>query len=210
VDDHQMLRDGLRALLEKERGLRVVGDASDGRSAIDLARTLAPDVIVMDIGLPGLNGIEATRHILESAPNVKVIALSMHSDKRYVVQMLKAGAAAYLLKNCASNDLVHAIRAVLANRRFLSDGIAEALAEHVSREPSAAPGSPYTDLTAREREVLQLLAEGMTSKKIAGVLNVSVKTVETYRRDIMHKLDLHNVAELTRYAIREGLTTLDR
>ncbi len=204
-----MMRDGLRLLLEKESGLRVVGDAADGRSALELARRLAPDVIVMDIGLPGLNGIEATRQILATAPGAKVIALSMHSDKRYVIQMLKAGAAAYLLKNCASDELVRAIRAVLANRRFLSEGISETLAEHVVREAKPVAGSAFTDLTAREREVLQLLAEGMTSKKIAAELHVSVKTVETYRRDMMQKLDLHNVAELTRYAIREGLTTLD-
>jgi DNA-binding NarL/FixJ family response regulator len=205
-----MLRDGLRVLLEKEPGLRVVGDAADGRAAIDLARTLTPDIVVMDIGLPGLNGIEATRQIHSILPNAKVIALSMHTDRRYVIQMLKAGAAAYLLKDCASDELVRAIRAVLANRRFLSDGISEALAEHVVREAAPAAGSAYTDLTAREREVLQLLAEGLTSKEIAAQIHVSVKTVETYRRDIMHKLDLHNVADLTRYAIREGLTTLER
>jgi len=204
-----MLRDGLRVLLEKEPGLRVVGDAADGRQAIELARSWSPDVIVMDIALPGLNGIEATRHILAECPQAKVVALSMHSDKRYVIQMLKAGAAAYLLKNCASDELVRAIRAVLAGRRFLSEGISAALADHVAQEAAAAAGSAFTVLTAREREVLQLLAEGMTSKRIAGELNVSVKTVETYRRDMMQKLDLHNVAELTRYAIKEGLTTLE-
>ena len=133
----------------------------------------------------------------------------MHSDKRYVIQMLKAGAAAYLLKNCASDELVQAIQAVQSNQQFLSQGIAETLVDHVVHEPEPAAGSAFTELTAREREVLQLLAEGMTSKEIAAQLHVSVKTVETYRRDIMQKLDLHSVAELTRYAIREGLTSLD-
>lgn len=210
VDDHLMLRDGLRALLEKDAGMKVVGGAENGREAIELTRTLAPDVVVMDIGLPGLNGIEATRQILASNSGVKIIALSMHSDKRYVIQMLKAGASGYLLKNCASDELVRAIHSVLANQRFLSQGIAETLVDHVVRDGAGGAGTAFTDLTAREREVLQLLAEGMTSKQIAKEISVAVKTVETYRRDIMHKLDLHNVAELTRYAIREGLTSLDR
>jgi DNA-binding NarL/FixJ family response regulator len=210
VDDHQMMREGLRLLLEKERGVRVVGDAADGRSAIEKARQLSPDVVVMDIGLPGLNGIEATRQIIAAAPGVKVIALSMHSDKRYVIEMLRAGAAAFLLKNCASEEFVEAIRAVQLNQRFLSQGIAETLVDHVVRETAeGGAGTAFTDLTSREREVLQLLAEGMSSKQIAAELHVAVKTVETYRRDIMNKLDLHSVAELTRYAIKQGLTSLE-
>jgi len=208
VDDHQMMRDGLRVLLEKEPGMVVVGDAADGRAAIEQARVLAPDVIVMDVGLPGLNGIEATRQIRASAPDAKVIALSMHSDKRYVIQMLRAGAAAYLLKNCASDELVRAIRFVLSNRRFVSQGVSEALAEYIAGEPAA--GSAFTDLTVREREVLQLLAEGKSSKQIAETIGRSVRTVESFRGHIMEKLNLHSVAELTRYAIREGLTTLER
>jgi len=210
VDDHQMMRDGLRVLLEKHTGLTVVGGAENGRQALELTKRLSPDVVVMDIGLPGLNGIETTRQILAGHPGVKVIALSMHSDKRYVIQMLKAGASGYLLKNCASDELVRAIHAVLADQRFLSQGIAQTLVDHVVRDSGGSAGTAFTDLTAREREVLQLLAEGMTSKQIAREISVAVKTVETYRRDIMRKLDLHNVAELTRYAIREGLTTLDR
>ena len=209
VDDHQMMRDGLRVLLEKEPGMRVVGDANTGRDAIHLIKELNPDVVVMDIALPGLNGIEATRQILELQPRIKVIALSMHSDKRYVIHMLKAGASAYLLKNCASDELVQAIHAVNANQRFMSQSIAHTLANHVVQDQAAAGGTAYTDLTSRERQVLQLLAEGMTSKEIASELSISIKTVDTYRRDIMHKLDLHGIAELTRYAIREGLISLD-
>ena len=229
VDNHQMVRDGLRALLERQPGLRVVGDADSGRAAIDRAASLQPDIVVMDIGMQGLNGIEATREIRAQLPGVKIIALSMHSDKRYVVQMFKAGAGAYLLKDCAFDDLVRAISAVQTGQRFLSQGIAATLVDHIIREspPDRAgsgaatgvhavqprgrvtAGDVYSDLTTRQRQVLQLLAEGFTSKEIAREMNVAVKTVETYRRDIMHKLDLHSVAELTRYAIKEGLTTLD-
>jgi DNA-binding NarL/FixJ family response regulator len=208
VDDHQMMRDGLRLLLEKEPGLRIIGDADNGRAAIQMAKELSPNIVVMDVGLPGLNGIEATRQITAASPKTCVIALSMHSDKRYVIQMFRAGAKAYLLKNCASDELVKAIRAVQANQPFISQGIAQTLVEFVMRD-NPATGTAYTDLTAREREVLQLLGEGMTSKEIAGELSISIKTVETYRRDIMAKLDLHSVAELTKYAIREGLITLD-
>ena len=203
-----MMRDGLRLLLEKEPGLRIVGDADNGRTAIQLAKELTPDIIVMDIGLPGLNGIEATRQIIAASPKTSVIALSMHSDKRYVIQMLRAGAKAYLLKNCASDELVKAIRAVQAKQPFVSQGIAQTLVEFITRD-NPSTGTAYTELTPREREVLQLLGEGMTSKEIAGELHISIKTVETYRRDIMSKLDLHSVAELTKYAIREGLITLD-
>lgn len=202
------MRDGLRMLLDREPGMQVVGDAADGRAAIDLARTLLPDVIVMDITLPGLNGIEATRQVRSNAPNAKVIALSMHSDKRYVLEMLKAGAAAYLLKNSASDELVRAIHAVLADQRFLSPGIANVVVDHLVQNPTST-GTAFTDLTPREREVLQMIAEGKTSKEIARELSSSAKTVETQRRDIMQKLDLHSVAELTRYAIREGLVGLD-
>lgn len=202
------MRDGLRMLLEREPGMQVVGDAADGRAAIDLARTLLPDVIVMDITLPGLNGIEATRQVRNAAPNAKVISLSMHSDKRYVMEMLKAGAAAYLLKNSASDELVRAIHAVLADQRFLSPGIANVVVDHLVQNSTTA-GTAFTDLTPREREVLQMIAEGKTSKEIARALSSSAKTVETQRRDIMQKLDLHSVAELTRYAIREGLIGLD-
>jgi DNA-binding NarL/FixJ family response regulator len=209
VDDHQMMRDGLRMLLEREEGLQVVGDAADGRAAIEQARQLAPDIIVMDIGLPGLNGIEATRQIRAFLPGAKIITLSMHSDKRYVLQMLKAGTSAYLLKNCASDELVQAIRAVQSNQRFFSKGIAETIYDHVVSDDKSAAGSAFTVLTAREREVLQLLAEGKTSKQIAAAIGRTVNTVDTFRRDIMRKLDIHSIAELTRYAIREGLTALE-
>jgi DNA-binding NarL/FixJ family response regulator len=208
VDDHQMMRDGLRLLLEKEPGVRIVGDADNGRNAVQLVKDLSPDVVVMDIGLPGLNGIEATRQIMAASPKTSVIALSMHSDKRYVIQMLRAGAKAYLLKNCASDELMKAIRSVQSNLPFVSQGIAQTLVDHVVRDV-ASTGTAYTDLTPREREVLQLLSEGMKSKEIACELHISIKTVETYRRDIMSKLDLHSIAELTKYAIREGLIALD-
>ena len=203
------MRDGLRMLLEKESGFQVVGDAADGRAAVELARSLQPDIVVMDITLPGLNGIEATRQVRLAAPNAKIISLSMHSDKRYVLEMLKAGASAYLLKNCASDELVRAIHAVLANQRFLSPVIADVVVDHLMNNPTSSAGTAFTDLTPREREVLQMIAEGRTSKEIAKELRSSIKTVETQRRDMMQKLDLHSVAELTRYAIREGLTGLD-
>ena len=208
AEDHKIVREGICALLNKEADIKVVAEAEDGATAVRLARELLPDVVVMDIGLPNLNGIEATRQIVAGVPGVKVIALSMHSDRRYILEMLKAGAKAYLLKDCAFEELVQAVRDVKRNKVYLSQKITETMINEqilLTQEES----SVFTLLSDRERQVLQLIAEGKTMKEIAHSLKVSVKTAETYRQRIMEKLNMHSVAELTRYAIREGLIQLE-
>lgn len=206
ADDHQILREGLVTLLEKA-GLTVVGQAGDGRTAVRLARELKPAVVIIDIAMPELNGIEATRQIVTEVPGVKVIALSMHADKHFVRGMLQAGASGYLLKHCASQELVQAIRAVLNNQVFLSPGITELVVEGF--KSTVGDASVFSALTSREREVLQLYAEGKISREIAATLHISLKTVEAYRRQIMEKMGFHSFADLIKYAIREGLTTLE-
>jgi two-component system response regulator NreC len=203
------MREGLRTLIEKQPDMEVVAEGENGRMAVQLARKLFPDVVVMDIGMPDLNGIEATRQILANNPKVKVIALSMHSAKRFVVEMLKAGSSGYLLKDCAFEELALAIHTVIANKVYVSPSINELMIKEYVHNLSKTEFSHTSLLTPREREVLQLLAEGKTTKQIALSLNVSVKTIETYRKQIMHKLNLHSVAELTKYAIREGITSLE-
>jgi len=208
ADDHQIMREGLRSLVNKESDMEVLAEAEDGRSAVKLARKLQPDVIVMDIAMPNLNGVEATRQVLKDVPKVKVVALSMHADKHYVARMLEAGASGYLLKDCAFEELVTAIRTVVADRIYLSPGIADVVVEYMRQLPKVqAPTA--VELTSREREVLQLMAEGKSTKEIAYELKVSVKTIETHRRNIMEKLEVYSVAELTKYAIREGITSLE-
>ncbi|MFC2173242.1 response regulator [Acidobacteriota bacterium] len=210
ADDHKIIRDGLRALVQKQPNMEVVAEAENGRKAVQLSRDLVPDVVIMDIGMPDLNGMEATRQILSQEPGIKVIALSMHSDKRFVAGMLTAGAAGYLLKDCAFEELTQAIRTVVANKSYLSPGVTGVIVnDYVQHLEDSDEFAPAPVLTAREREVLQLLAEGSSTKQIAYNLNVSAKTIETHRRQIMEKLDLRSVAELTKYAIREGLTSLD-
>jgi DNA-binding NarL/FixJ family response regulator len=209
ADDHQMVREGLRTLLEKQPGMEVVGEAKTGREAVQLVQELLPHVVIMDIGMPDLNGIEATRQIVAKTQSVKVIALSMHSDRRFVVEMLKAGASGYLLKDSAFNELAQAIRAVVADRIYLSPKIADLVIKDYIRFSPKTEFSIFSLLTPRERQVLQLLSEGKTTKEIASDLQISVKTVETYRQQIMEKLNIHNIAELTKYAIREGLTSLE-
>ena len=209
ADDHRIMRQGLRALLEKEADVEVSGEAEEGRTAVQLARKLKPDVVVMDVGMPDLNGIEATRQINAEAPAAKVLALSMHADKRFVERMLTAGASGYVLKDDAFEELVGAIRTVAANKIYLSPGIAGAVVEDFVRYSRTAESTGRIILTPRQREVLQLLAEGKTTKQIASLLYVSRKTVETHRRQIMEKLDIHSIAELTKYAVREGLTSID-
>jgi DNA-binding NarL/FixJ family response regulator len=208
ADDHQIVREGLHALLGAEEDLQIVGEAREGRSAVQLVAQLKPDVVIMDIGMPGLNGMEATRQILEAAPGVKIVALSMHSDRRFIEGMFKAGAAGYLLKDAAFEELARAVRTVVSGRPYLSPSIAAAVIDGYVN-PAADAGSAVDVLTPREREVLQLLAEGNSTKQIALSLGVSVKTIETYRSRLMEKLDLHSVAELTKYAVREGLTFLE-
>lgn len=209
ADDHQILREGLVALLGKQPDFAVVAEAQDGRSAVRLAQELEPDLVIMDIGMPGLNGIEATRQILAHRPETKVIALSMHSDKRFVTEMLKAGAVGYLLKYCASEELVTAIRTVLSHRIYLSPDIAGVVVEDYVKKTGAAEATAFNRLSPREREVLQLLAEGKSTRQIAADLHVSIKTIEVHRKQIMDKLGLQSLAELIKYAIREGLTTID-
>jgi DNA-binding NarL/FixJ family response regulator len=210
VEDHQIVREGLRSLLEKQTGFRVVAEAEDGRAAVQVAREMALDIVIMDVSMPDLNGIEATRQILAHNPDTKVIALSMHADKRFVVQMLRAGASGYVLKNSAFGELELAIRTVLANRTYLSPKIADLIVKEYVHHLANAEPSVFSILTPRELEVLQLLSEGKTTKEIAFSLQVSVKTIETYRQQIMAKLGVHSIAELTKYAIREGLTAVDR
>ncbi|MBN2593966.1 MAG: response regulator transcription factor [Sedimentisphaerales bacterium] len=209
VDDHSIIREGLRSLLEKQPGMEVVADTDDGRKAFDLVRELLPDIIIMDITMPGLNGIEATRRIVDEFPAVKVIALSIHSKRRYVADMLSAGAAGYVLKECLFDELVQAIKAVAAGGRYLSPRIADVVVSDYVKRLSTTPESPFEALKTREREVLQLVAEGKSTKQIALDLHLSTKTIEANRRQIMEKLNIHSVAELTKYAVREGLTTLE-
>jgi DNA-binding NarL/FixJ family response regulator len=209
ADDHKIVRDGLRALIEKEPDMAVVAEACDGRTTVRKAKELMPHIIIIDISMPDLNGIEAARQIMSNTPNTKIIALSMHSDRRFVMNMLEAGAAGYLLKDSAFEELSMAIKTVLSGKPYLSPAIAGVVVEDVMRHSSQKTSRAKIELTPREREVLQLLAEGHTTKHIASQLNVSVKTVETHRRQVMEKLDTHSVAELTKYAIREGLTSLE-
>ena len=203
------MREGLRSLLEKEPDIELVGEAEDGRSTLELANRLKPQVVVMDIRMPDLNGIDATRKLLEKLPSVKVLALSMHTDQRFIEGMLRAGATGYLPKDCASEELVRAIRTVLSNQTYLSPSIADVVRRDYLSQRRGADISVSYVLTEREREVLQLMAEGKNTKEIASRLQVSVKTIETFRQHIMQKLNLYSLAELTKYAIREGLTSLE-
>jgi two-component system response regulator NreC len=209
ADDHQIVRDGLRTMIACHADMEVVAEAENGRTAVRRVKQLSPDVVIMDISMPDLNGIEATRQIIADAPRVKIIALSMHSDGHYVKELFKAGASGYLLKECAFEELANAIRTVAVDRIYLSPRIAHVVINDYLNKVPMAPNSVFSVLTAREREVLQLLAEGKTTKEIAYTLGLSTKTVEAHRQKIMEKSNLHSVAELTKYAIREGLTSLE-
>jgi two-component system, NarL family, response regulator NreC len=206
ADDHNILRDGIRLLLERQPGFVVVGEAADGREIVELAREQHPDVIVMDIGMPNMNGIEATRRIVEKQPETGVVILSMHYDESYVLRSLKAGAKAYLLKDALKAELISAIRAVSEGRSFFSPKISRVLQEdYVEALGRKDADDSYELLTDREREILQLVAEGKTNKEIAGILNVSLYTVDTHRTHILQKLNLHSVPELILYAVRKGI-----
>jgi len=206
ADDHRIMREGLRALLEKQNDFEIIAEAGDGRTAVRISEELSPDIVIMDVSMPELNGIEATRMIITNNPHTKVIALSMLSNNTFAIEMFKAGASAYILKDCASEELGYAVRAALKGQIYLSPIMATSfMKDFLQKSENETPPSAFSILTNREREVLQLFAEGKTTKEIAALLQVSPKTIETQRQNIFSKLNLKNVAELTRYAIREGL-----
>jgi two-component system, NarL family, response regulator NreC len=206
ADDHTVMRAGLRALLERQPNLEVVGEAGDGRQTVELASSHVPDVVVMDIAMPNLNGVEATRRMVSKQPTISVVILSMYSDESYVMRALEAGARAYLLKDSAVADLIRAIEAVSQGKSFFSPKISRILAEEYIRAlRQKGVADSYELLTPREREILQLLAEGKTNKDVATSLNISVYTAETHRGNILQKLNLHSTAELVLYAVRKGI-----
>jgi DNA-binding NarL/FixJ family response regulator len=209
ADDHKLFRLGLKQLLDKQKLIKVVGEAADGLEAATLARDLKPDIVLMDISMPQLNGIEATRRIVDADADIQVIILSMHADRRYIQESLRAGAKGYLLKDSAPEEVVRAIAKVVRGQFYLSAKINEQVISDFIRLTESEKPTPFGLLSAREREVLQLLAEGNSTRDIGDKLNISAKTVETHRQHIMDKLSMHTVAELTKYAIREGLTTLE-
>jgi len=206
ADDHTVMRAGLRLLLQREPGFTVVGEAEDGRRTVELADAEKPDVVVMDIAMPRLNGIEATRQIVSKRPGVSVVILSMHSDESYVIRALKAGAKAYLLKDSAEADLIRAVRSVSEGKSFFSPAVSKLLLEDYVRQlQQRGEEDSYELLTGREREVLQLLAEGKSNKDVAILLNLSLYTVETHRSHILQKLGLHTIPDLILYAVRKGV-----
>ena len=207
TDDHRLLREGLRSLLETQ-GFQVAGEAADGRTAVKLAKALQPDAVIIDISMPGLNGIDATKQIHQDCPAIKVIVLSMRSDSRAVLEALAAGASAYLLKEAAFDEVVVALKVAMQGKTYLSPAIAHLVVRHSVEHWSAGHGQMGRGISEREREILQLVAEGRSSKEMAASLYVSVKTIETHRKQIMDKLNLHSIAELTKYAIREGVTSM--
>jgi len=209
VDDHKILRDGICSLLKEYPDMEVVGEAADGKNALNLVKELSPDMVIMDISMPDLNGIEATRRILADYPHIKVMALSMHYDKHFVSEIFKAGASGYLLKDCAFDEMAHAIRMIIDNKTYVNSQIASLVVESLmSDSPRSHNKHAFSLLTEREKEVLQLIAEGKSTKQIASNLNVSTKTIESHRRQVMGKLNIRNIADLTKYAIREGLIAI--
>ena len=209
ADDHQIFREGLASLLERQQDMDVIQQASDGLQAVRVSRDLKPDVVVMDLTMPGMNGIEATRLITNEVPGVKVLCLSVHGDTQFISAVLDAGASGYLLKDCAFEELVTAIHTVIGKQIYLSPGIAGTIVDdYKARRPESVP-SAFSQLTEREREIVQLLAEGQSTKEIAERLCLSVKTVGTHREHLMAKLHVHSLAQLTKYAIREGLTSVE-
>ncbi len=208
ADDHTIVRDGLRAILERESDMRVVGEAADGWESVRLAETESPDVVVMDLGMPNMNGMEATRRIIESNSRVGVVILSMHQDESYVLGALKAGAKGYLLKDSMRSEVLQAIRAVYQGRSFLTRKVARILQEDYVRQlQQRGLEDRYDLLSDREREVLQIIAEGRSNKEIANLLNISLTTVETHRAHILQKLDIHSIPELILYAVRKGIVS---
>ena len=208
VDEHKILREGLATMIAKQPDMEIVGEATDGREALDLVDQKTPDLILMDVSMPNLNGIEATRKIKSKKPEIEIIALSLHSDRRFVLGMIGAGASGYLIKQCTFDELVLAINTVMEGKKYLSPEISNILVDEYVRKDSQEEAIIDSKLTPREREILQLLAEGKNTKEIASNLSISVKTVETHRRHIKRKLKADSVAELTKIAIKEGLTSL--
>lgn len=212
ADDHTIVREGLRRLLAEEEGVQVIGEALDGRDAVTKALDLLPDIVLMDLSMPGLHGLEATRQITKRLPKTRVLILSMHKNEAYVLQALQAGASGYILKDSASEEVVGAIRSVSRGDSYLSPSISRVVIEdylRLSTPGGSGAKSLYETLTLREREIFQLLAEGLKNQEIAERLHVSVKTVETHRAHIMEKLSLNNIAELVKYSIEIGIVQLD-
>ncbi len=210
ADDHAMMREGLRLIIEAERDISVIGEAADGRQAVRLIQRLTPDVVIMDIAMPMLNGIEATVQILDSKTFTRIIILSMHSSKEHIFRALEAGAKGYLLKEAAGNEMVKAIRAVYSGNRFLSDRISQTVIEdYIHQRVADSEESPIKRLSPREREVLQLVVEGKSSAEIARNLFLSPKTVETYRSRLMHKLGIKDLPGLVKFAIQHGMTSVE-
>ncbi len=209
ADDHKIMRDGLRSLIDSQPDMKVVATAENGRMAVKLAQKHNPDVVIIDVSMPELNGIDATRQIISEFPDMKIIALSMHADRQFVEGMLKAGACGYLLKDCALDELVQAINSVMNRQVWLSPGIAGTVVRGFLHPENGKDTENYAGLSSREREVLQLIAEGTKTKEISERLNISVKTVETHRHRLMEKLKVDSIAGLTKIAIKMGLTSLD-
>jgi len=209
ADDHQVVRQGLKALLEAESDFSVVGEAGDGLQAIKRVELLNPRVLVLDVMMPGLNGLDVTPQIKKCSPNTQVVILSMYSNEAYVLEALGSGASAYVLKDSSSDDLVHAVREAAAGRRYLSPPLSDRAIEVYQQRARATTLDRYETLTAREKEVLHLAAEGCTSADIAGRLGISGRTAETHRSNLMHKLDLHTQADLIRFALRRGIVSID-
>ena len=208
ADDHMIIRDGLRSLLERQTDMEVVAEADNGRTAIKHVKELLPDVVIMDIGMRELNGIDATRQIIKMSPGVKVLALSMYSDKRFIKGMFKAGASGYMLKDSAFNELADAIRVIVEDKIYISPSVANIVTEDYLKQSPESDRSTRSLLTSRELEVLQLLVEGMSTKQIASSLRLSIKTIESHRSRVMKKINVNNIADLTKYAIREGIISL--
>lgn len=209
VDDHSLVREGVRALIGTQRGIEVVGEAENGKDAVKKARDLLPDVVVMDLGMPVLNGIEATRQIVKALPRTRVLVLTMHSDEKYVFQALKAGASGYLLKTCTASELTGAILSVHGGNPYFSPSISRKIMDsYLSEDDAMTKNAQPGNLTGREREVLQLIAEGYSNTKVSELMGISVKTVETHRSNIMKKLGVHDVTGLVKYAIKRGIIIL--
>lgn len=209
ADDHPVVRHGLRALLEAERDFRIVGEADDGLETVRMVESLQPDVLVLDLMMPSLNGLEVTRQVCQRVPQTQVIILSMHADEAYVLEALRNGAVGYVLKDASAGELVRAVREVIAGRRYLSPPLSERAIEAYVQKASEGALDPYETLTTREREVLHLVAEGYTSAEIAARLSISPRTVEVHRANVMRKLGLRSQTDLIRYALRRGILPLE-